>query len=184
MTFTDTAVSTQHDGTHVTNHTLNYVPVCLQLQNEAEMMSIDFANLTNQEKQQVHINDSAFTWTMDDSHIILEKVAELKDPITTWRNDTRIIVQDEKDNKRVLYDSRKVEFAGDGVLKINEKRVNTTKLAIGDKLKFVPFPGSRINMSYRKNVGIVGSKNTGVYAKPAVEFEEMKHQGALYTYIQ
>ena len=106
-------------------------------------MSIDFANLTNQESQKLYINDSAFAWTMDDLYITLEKISELKEPITTWRNDTRIVVRDDKDNQRFLYDSRKVEFAGDGYLRINEKNIDTKKLEIGDKLRFPPFEAYR-----------------------------------------
>jgi hypothetical protein len=185
MAFTNIAVNNQHNGTHVFKQSLSHVPVCLQLENQAEKMSVDLANLTNHERQQLHINDSAFAWTMDnDDQIILEKVADLKQPITTWRNDTRIIVRDEKDNNRVLYDSRKVEFAGDGYLRINGRYFDTTKLAIGDKLVFLPCPDYRINMSYRDNVVIVGSKNTLSYVKPQQEFEEMQCKGALYTYIQ
>lgn len=184
MPFTNFAVNHQHAGTNISKHTLNHVPVCLQLENKSEKMSIDFANLTNHESQKLHINDSAFAWTMDDSYITLEKIYELKEPITTWRNDTRIVVRDDEDNKRFLEDSRKVEFAGDGYLKINEKDIDTKKLLIGDKLRIPPFKDYRINESYRKNVGMVGSKNTIIYVKPQQEFEAMQKEEALYTYIQ
>lgn len=120
-------------------------------------MVIDFANMHDL-NQEIHLSKSCFKWKIikkpEKNFVMLEKHQDLPYAVFQWANDHQIITKSEK---RIISDVRKVCFAKEQFIKINDTNVDVDAMKKGDALIFQAI-SKGCNNSWRTDT-VVGCHN-------------------------